>query len=118
MKSISIGYLAATAIAAGMLFTSAPAAAFDEEAAKALARENKCFRCHAINKDKDGPSWNSVAAKYRDKADAQERLVHHLTSGEMSKFPDGHEEEHKIIKTEPENDTAQIKNLVDWLLSL
>jgi hypothetical protein len=26
--------------------------------------------------------------------------------------------EHKIIKTDPPNDMAQIKNLVDWILSL
>ena len=38
----------------------------------------------------------------------------HLTPGEMAKFPDGHEEEHKIIKAK---DPADIKNLADWILS-
>jgi cytochrome c len=44
-------------------------------------------------------------------------LITHVTSGEKAKFPDGHEEEHKIVKTSPPKDMAQIKNLVDWILS-
>ncbi|MDR2155233.1 MAG: c-type cytochrome [Burkholderiaceae bacterium] len=102
----------------GALLACGPAAAADEDAARALARENNCFKCHALKKEKDGPSWIKVAEKYRGKPDSQERLVTHLTSGEMAKFPDGHEEKHKIIQTDPSNDTAQVKNLVDWLLSL
>jgi cytochrome c len=94
------------------------AAAANEDTAKALARQNNCFTCHAIDKKKDGPSWKEVADKYRSNADAANRLVQHLTSGEKAKFPDGHEEAHKIIKTTPANDEAQIRNLVQWLLSL
>jgi cytochrome c len=118
MKVISTASFAAIALAAGMLFASSSATAADAEAARALARQNNCFKCHAIEKKKDGPAWKDVAEKYRGKADAEEHLVHHLTSGEKAKFPDGHEEDHKIIKTDPANDTAQIKNLVDWILSL
>jgi cytochrome c len=57
-----------------------------------------------------------VAAKYRGKPDAEAKLIHHVTSGEKAKFPDGHEEDHKNIqgKASPE----EIKNLVDWILSL
>lgn len=91
------------------------ALAADEEAAKTLARQNGCFKCHAVEKKKDGPSYKDVAAKYRGKANAEERLFTHITSGEKAKFPDGHEEDHKIIKTK---DTAQIKNLISWILSL
>jgi cytochrome c len=56
-----------------------------------------------------------VAEKYRGKAEAEAKLIHHITSGEMAKFPDGHEENHKIINTK---DAAQIKNIVDWILAL
>jgi cytochrome c len=94
------------------------ASAADEAAARELARANNCFKCHAMNKDKDGPSFNSVAEKNKGKADAESKIVKHLTSGEMSKFPDGHEEKHKVIVTDPANDMAQIKNLAQWLLSL
>jgi cytochrome c len=98
-----------------LAFSLNASAAVDVDAAKALARENNCFKCHGVDKEKDGPSYKKVAEKYRGKPGAQERLVTHLTSGEKAKFPDGHEEEHKIIKTK---DMGEIKNLVDWILSL
>lgn len=91
----------------------------DAEAAKTLARQNGCFKCHTIEdnpaKQKDGPPWSKIAAKYRGKSDAESRLITHITTGEKAKFPDGHEEDHKVIKTK---DMTQIKNLVDWILSL
>lgn len=100
--------------AALALSVSTGAAAADEEAAKALARQNNCFKCHAVDKEKDGPTWRSVAKKYKGKANAEERLYTHLTTGEKAKFPDGHEEDHKIIK----GDKAQIQNLIQFILSL
>ena len=89
-------------------------AGVDAEAAKATARQNNCFKCHSVDKEKDGPSYSKVAAKYRGKADAEQRLITHITTGEKAKFPDGHEEDHKIIKTK---DMAEIKNLIGWILS-
>ena len=106
------------AIAVAALGISLPATAVDADAAKALARENNCFKCHAVEKDKDGPAYKKVAEKYKGKSEAEARLIEHLTTGEKAKFPDGHEEEHKIIKTTPPKDMDQIKNLVEWILSL
>jgi cytochrome c len=92
----------------------APAAhAVDAEAAQALARQNNCFKCHSAEKDKDGPSFKKTAAKLKDRPDAVERIVQHLTTGEKAKFPDGHEEEHKIIKAKSPDD---VKNLAGWIL--
>jgi cytochrome c len=106
-----------TPIAVVAAFVCVPVYAVDADAALALARQNNCLKCHAIEKDKDGPSYKKVAAKYKGKPDAQEKLIHHITSGEKAKFPDGHEEEHKIVKTSPPKDMAQIQNLVDWILA-
>lgn len=101
-----------------VILAFAPAAfAVDADAAKQLARQNNCFKCHAITKGKDGPAYHKVAEKLKGKADAEEKLIHHITSGEKAKFPDGHEEDHKIVKTSPPHDMAQIKNLVQWILS-
>lgn len=94
------------------------ASAADADAARALARQNNCFKCHGIEKEKDGPAWKKVAEKYKGKTDAEARLIQHLTTGEKAKFPDGHEEAHKIVQTDPPKDMQQIKNLVDWILSL
>ncbi len=103
-------------LVAGVAFGLAGRAlAADEEAARALARQSNCFKCHSVDKKKDAPPWREVAAKYKGKADAEAKLTHHITSGERVKFEDGHEEDHKIVASK---DPAQIKNLVDWILSL
>jgi cytochrome c len=98
-----------------LTFSAGAFAAVDIEAAKSLARENNCFKCHGVDKEKDGPAYKKVAEKYRGKANAEDRLITHVTTGEKAKFPDGHEEDHKIIKSK---DMAEIKNLVGWILSL
>lgn len=109
----------ALSVAAALLaLASFPSAhALDEDAAKALAKQNNCLKCHAIEKEKDGPAYKAVATKYKGKANAEARLIEHITSGEKAKFPDGHEEEHKVVKTSPPKDAAQIKNLVQWILA-
>jgi cytochrome c len=116
-KTIRSALTLVAAAAALAMLASGAHAAVDAEAAKALARQNKCLNCHSVDKDKDGPSYKSVAAKYKGKATAEARLIEHITSGEKAKFPDGHEEEHKIVKTTPPKDMEQIKNLVGWILA-
>jgi cytochrome c len=101
--------------ALGTAFIASSAFAMDPVAAEAMVRQNGCFKCHSIDKKKDGPPYREVAAKYKGKADAETRLTTHITSGEKAKFPDGHEEEHKVIKTK---DANEIKNVVQWILSL
>ena len=102
-------------LAAG-LSLSASAWAVDDAAAQRLARQSNCFKCHAVDKKKEGPAYKDVAAKWKGKpaAEAHARLVQHITSGEKVKFEDGHEEDHAIVKTK---DKAEIDNLVDWILS-
>jgi cytochrome c len=111
LTSSSLNALLLTAAAALL-----PVAAYavDDAAAEATARQNNCFKCHAVEKKKDGPAYKEVAAKYKGKADAEARLTTHLTTGEKAKFPDGHEEEHKIVKVK---DPAELKNLIGWILS-
>jgi cytochrome c len=116
-SSVAAKLGATIAVATTALLFAAPGYAVDVDAAKALARQNNCFKCHSVEKDKDGPAYKKVAEKYKGKPNAEARLVEHITSGEKAKFPDGHEEEHKIIKTDPPKDMAQIKNLVGWILS-
>jgi cytochrome c len=94
-----------TVVAGAAILLLSPAAyAVDADAAKALAKQNNCFKCHSVDKEKDGPAYKKVAEKFKGKADAEKRLIEHITSGEKAKFPDGHEEEHKIVKTSPPHD--------------
>ncbi len=100
---------------AAALAISTSVLAADADAAKALARQSNCFKCHGVDKGKDGPAWKEVASKLRGKPDAEDTLIKHITTGPKVKFPDGHEEEHTIVKSK---NPDEIKNLVDWILSL
>ena len=89
-------------------------AAIDEDAAQALAKKNDCFKCHAIDKTKKGPSYKKIAAKYKGKAEGEEKAIKNMTSGNKVKLEDGTEEDHKVIDTK---DPKELKNLVQWILS-
>jgi len=78
-----------------------------------LMKDSKCLKCHAVDKDKDGPSFKKTAAKYKGKADAEQKLYTHVTTGPKIKV-DGEEEEHVKIKTTNE---ADIKAVVTWILA-
>jgi len=93
---------------------AASAGAVDADAAKALAKKSKCTTCHAVDKKKDGPSYEEVAKKYKGDAAAADKLYKHLTTNPKIKV-DGKEETHESPKTK---DEAEIKNLVAWILSL
>jgi cytochrome c len=97
---------------------STSALALDVEAAKDLVEQNNCKQCHGIKKDKDGPSFLKTAEKFRGKANAEEEIIKHLTSGKKIKLADGSQEEHKIIKTMPPKDVAQMKNVAQYILSI
>ena len=86
---------------AGLLSSSSYA--FDAATAETLARQNGCFKCHSVEKKKEGPTYREVAAKYKGKADAEAKLVTEL--GEGKKHP-------KVAASE-----ADRKTLVKWVLS-
>lgn len=111
-----IGVALSSGILAFSLLVSGAHAAVDEEAAKALAKKNDCLKCHAIDKTKKGPSYKKIAAKYKGKeAEAEQKILKNITTGPKVKLEDGSEEDHKIIETK---DQAEIKNLINWILSL
>ena len=90
-------------------------AAADADAAQAFAKKNDCFKCHAIDKTKKGPSYKKIAAKEKDKPGIEEKLFKHLTTGPKVKLEDGTEEDHKQLDAK---DAKEIKNLISWILSL
>jgi len=92
---------------------SAGAQAVDADAAQALMKKSNCFKCHSLDKKKDGPAYQEVAAKLKGKADAEQKLYTHLTTHPKVKV-DGKEEEHVSLKT---TDDAQIKNVIRFILA-
>ena len=102
------------ALAAVLLGGSALiAAAADDAAAEALMKKSGCFKCHSVDKKKDGPAYKEVAGKLKGKPGAEDELYKHLTTHPKVKI-EGKEEEHASLKT---TDDAQVKNVIGWILS-
>ena len=119
MPDLDKGYAAFAlqlgAVLAISIVVAAPVRAANADAAQDLAKSSGCFKCHGIDKKKDGPALRDAAAKFKVLGEGQSKLVYHITSGEMVKFPDGHEEAHKKVKSK---DPKEVENLVQWILSL
>lgn len=100
-------------LAVMFVFSAASAQAVDDRAAKGLAKDSDCFKCHSVSKQKDGPPYKEIAKKYKDDPTALEKLMKHATTTPMVKI-DGKEEKHGRVKSD---DPEEIKNLVQWILS-
>lgn len=114
MKTSSITVLAVSAFVAALCAASPPARAADAAAAQELMKANKCTKCHAPDKDKNGPSLKKIANKYRGKAEGEQAVIKNITTGPKVKLDDGTEEEHTVIKTK---DDAALKNLAQYILA-
>ena len=82
----------------------ATAQAADDAKANALLKKEGCLRCHSVSAQKDGPSYKSVAAKYKGDKEAEKKLTEHLTASTK----------HATLKTK---DAGETKNLVEFILS-
>lgn len=107
----------ALAATAGLAF-AAPAAAFDEEAAKLLFKQNECGKCHNPEKAKKGPALKKIAATYKEKKKTVADMTTHMSKGAKIKIKDDNgteiEEDHKVIDTK---DQKAKENLAQWILS-
>ncbi len=92
---------------------AAHAADVDASAAEALLKKSGCFKCHAVDKKKDGPAFKETAAKYKGKADGVDKVTKHITTNPKIKV-DSVEETHDAVKTK---DAKAVRNAVDWILS-
>ena len=102
------------AAACGLMAASIANAAVDADAAQSVLKKSDCFKCHSVDKKKNGPAYKEVAKKYKGKPDAEDKLTKHITTSPMVEI-DGKKEEHKSIKSK---DAGEIKNVVQWILSL
>jgi cytochrome c len=62
-------------------FMSIAQASAEDEKAFAIAKQNACLGCHAINKKIVGPSFQAVAEKYKSDAGAQVFLKNKIARG-------------------------------------
>ena len=108
MKRIAFVAIAAAAA----LATGSAHAALDNAAAEAMMKKDGCAACHAVDKKIIGPSYQEVAAKYKGDAGAAAKLIKKVKeggSGVWGQVP---------MPPNAATSDADIKNLVDWILSL
>ncbi len=106
--------LATLGVAAALIAGTQTVAAADADSAQAFMKKERCGACHVLDKKKDGPSLKDISAKHKGKVDAEASLVQHILSGPMVEM-DGVKEAHRKPKS---TDQAQIKNVVQYILSL
>ena len=87
------------AAAAALVFAAGAANAQED-----LAKKSGCTNCHAVDKKKVGPSFKDIAAKYKGKADAADKLVGELKTAKG----------HPAVKASEDD----IKSLVKWVLAM
>ncbi len=81
--------------------------------ASALAQKDGCLACHTVDKKVVGPAFKDVAKKYAGNKDAEAMLVKKVKDGGSGTWgpipmpPNG-----------PRVSDADIKTLVQWVLSL
>jgi len=98
------------AVVAAMAFSAQSNA---QGAAPPVMKKSGCANCHSLDKKKVGPSYKETATKYKGNADAEAKLVTHLTTSPKV-MVDGKEEPHSSLKT---TDDAEVKAVVQWILA-
>lgn len=99
------GIFAATLAAALVATTLAFSGSGWAGPAETLIESNKCSKCHTATTTKKGPSWASLAEKYRGKPDAEAKLVSMLKTG-------GSEDHNKVVASD-----ADLKAIVAIVLA-
>ena len=107
-RYVALGLFAALFVSAA----SAQSSLSDDEV-KSLMKKNNCFKCHAENKAKDGPSYKEIAEKNRGKPDIEAKFYKRVTTFEKVEIK-GKQEDHEPLKTKDEN---EIRAIVRWILS-
>ncbi len=99
--------------AAGSMLVATQAGAVDAVAAQALAQKSGCLACHSVDKKVLGPAYKDVAAKYKGDKTAEAKLVAKVKaggSGVWGPMP--------MPANSPQVKDADIKTVVEWVLSL
>jgi cytochrome c len=106
--------LQALAATAALSLSIPASAALSEAEMEPFLKKQGCFKCHAMDKTKKGPSYKKIAEKYKGKPEGEDKVIKNITSGNKVKLEDGTEEEHKIIELKDQGD---LKAVAKWVLS-
>jgi cytochrome c len=90
--------------------TAAPSDDFDR--GYALAQDKGCLDCHALGYRDAGPSFREIAQRYRHDALVRDRLPYVIRGGSA-----GHWGERFVMWPQAQLSDAEVKQLVEWILS-
>lgn len=90
------------------------AAAAPARSSEAIAKKARCVACHAADRKLVGPAFRSVAAKYRDQPEAQQRLREKVRGGGMGSWGEIPMPAHPPDKISDDD----LKSMIDWILKL
>jgi cytochrome c len=99
-------------LAAGAFAASSAHAALDNKAAEELMKKDGCAACHAVDKKIVGPAYQEVAAKYKADPKAAAMLADKVKKGGVGTWGQ------IAMPPNAQVSDADIKNLVDWILTL
>jgi len=83
---------------------------------EALAQQSGCLECHSVDKKAIGPAYHDIAAKYKNNARARDLLIEKVKKGGKGNWTEitGGV---PMPPHSPRLTDAEIKRLVDWVLS-
>ena len=99
-------------LTAGLMVTAGADAALDNAAAEAMMKKDGCAGCHEVDKKLIGPAFKDVAVKYKDDKQAAERLREKVKKGGTHVWGEAAMPPNVLASD------ADIKELVDWILTL
>jgi cytochrome c len=77
-----------------------------------LADTKGCLECHALGYSYIGPSFSAIAQRYRRNPEYRERLAYVIRGGSA-----GHWGERFVMWPQVRLSDAEVRQLVDWVLS-
>jgi len=83
----------------------------------ALALQNGCIGCHAIDSKRVGPAWSDVAERYRDDSEGRQKLIDAVKNGGAGNWVD-QTGGIPMPANFPQVSQDDIETLVDFILAL
>lgn len=77
-----------------------------------LVEASDCLRCHGMERYYVGPSFQQIAARYRDHADAVDYLAGKIRNGSVGEWG------RTLMPRHPQVTEAQAREMAQWLVSL
>ena len=100
------------ALVGGFFVAGTAHAVLDSAAAETMMKKNGCAACHEVDKKLIGPAFQDVAAKYRNDKSVAARLSDKVKNGGTHVWGEAAMPPNVLASD------ADIKELVDWVLSL